>query len=369
MREPGPESMQSDYFVILCRRKKMRPAQPYSPFLPQTAQISAEILRADTRDTRRFPCGDADGPMRPAPFRRTHHSPWPQSATPVRRNLDQHPRFAGTHTFSAKEKDTETGLSYFGSRYYSSDLSIWLSVDPMAAKYASLSPYVYCADNPVKLVDPDGEEISEHIDKYGNIIAHFNDGDNSVYLHKDGTTKADIEAQQNRLNNTGGNGTKVGELGGNIDQSSFFGNKLENSAQYARKIKEMGIVDRYMSYFEKVKPTGDWDLKSNTKTIWGVAWKHDKGKYTTFSCEYFSGATAADVGNFHAGYTGAIAGFSKYILWEGAGGAETCKAFKEGHIVEGLWRLNGFVSPLNLKSGDRWRDFLFNTKGMNAAKR
>ena len=64
-----------------------------------------------------------------------------------------------TFTFSAKERDSETGLSYFGSRYYNSDLSIWLSVDPMAAKYASLSPYVYCANNPVKLVDPDGEEI------------------------------------------------------------------------------------------------------------------------------------------------------------------------------------------------------------------
>ena len=63
------------------------------------------------------------------------------------------------YTFSAKEKDTETGYSYFGSRYYNSDLSIWLSVDPMAAKYPSLSPYVYCADNPVRCVDPNGEEI------------------------------------------------------------------------------------------------------------------------------------------------------------------------------------------------------------------
>ena len=62
-----------------------------------------------------------------------------------------------SYTFSAKERDSETGLSYFGSRYYSSDLSIWLSVDPMSDKYASLSPYVYCADNPVKLVDPNGE--------------------------------------------------------------------------------------------------------------------------------------------------------------------------------------------------------------------
>ena len=63
-----------------------------------------------------------------------------------------------TYTFSAKEKDPETGLSYFGSRYYSSDLSVWLSVDPMSDKYPSMSPYVYCADNPVKLVDPNGEE-------------------------------------------------------------------------------------------------------------------------------------------------------------------------------------------------------------------
>ena len=62
-------------------------------------------------------------------------------------------------TFSAKEKDAETGYSYFGARYYNSDLSIWLSVDPMADKYPSLSPYVYCANNPVKLVDPNGEDI------------------------------------------------------------------------------------------------------------------------------------------------------------------------------------------------------------------
>ena len=65
------------------------------------------------------------------------------------------------HTFSAKERDSETGLSYFGARYYSSDLSTWLSVDPMSDKYPSLSPYVYCADNPVKLVDPNGEEIGD----------------------------------------------------------------------------------------------------------------------------------------------------------------------------------------------------------------
>ena len=69
---------------------------------------------------------------------------------------------AWTYTFSAKERDSETGYSYFGSRYYSSELSIWLSVDPQASKYPSLSPYVYCANNPVKLVDPNGEDWYEN---------------------------------------------------------------------------------------------------------------------------------------------------------------------------------------------------------------
>ena len=54
----------------------------------------------------------------------------------------------------------ETGFSYFGTRYYDSDLMTgWLSVDPMADKYPSLSPYAYCAWNPIRLVDPDGEDI------------------------------------------------------------------------------------------------------------------------------------------------------------------------------------------------------------------
>ena len=57
-------------------------------------------------------------------------------------------------------------LSYFGARYYSSDLSIWLSVDPMSGKYPSLSPYTYCADNPVRCVDWNGEEVSECLDKW-----------------------------------------------------------------------------------------------------------------------------------------------------------------------------------------------------------
>ena len=63
-------------------------------------------------------------------------------------------------SFTGKERDSETGFSYFGARYYDSDiLTAWLSVDPLADKYPSLSPYAYCAWNPIRLVDPDGKDI------------------------------------------------------------------------------------------------------------------------------------------------------------------------------------------------------------------
>jgi len=60
------------------------------------------------------------------------------------------------YTFSGKEKDAETGYSYFGARYYDSDLSVWLSVDPMAGKYPSTSPFMYVRGNPIRLIDPNG---------------------------------------------------------------------------------------------------------------------------------------------------------------------------------------------------------------------
>jgi RHS repeat-associated protein len=63
-------------------------------------------------------------------------------------------------TFTGKERDEETGYGYFGARYVDYELmTMWLSVDPMSDKYPSISPYAYCAWNPVKLVDPDGNEF------------------------------------------------------------------------------------------------------------------------------------------------------------------------------------------------------------------
>ena len=105
-----------------------------------------------------------------------------------------HTFFADIYSFSAKEKDSETGLSYFGSRYYSSDLSIWLSVDPMSDKYPSLSPYAYCANNPVKLVDSDGEEIEVTANDNGSymVVGGTLNKDRSIYIIKDGKRTGEV---------------------------------------------------------------------------------------------------------------------------------------------------------------------------------
>ena len=72
-----------------------------------------------------------------------------------------------TSSFTGKERDEETGYGYFGARYMDHEMmTMWLSVDPMANKYPSITPYAYCTWNPVKLVDPDGNEALENYDWY-----------------------------------------------------------------------------------------------------------------------------------------------------------------------------------------------------------
>ncbi len=65
-------------------------------------------------------------------------------------------KFDTRYKFTAKQLDNETSYTYFGARYYDSDLSIWLSVDPMSDKYPSTSVYMYCSGNPVIFIDPNG---------------------------------------------------------------------------------------------------------------------------------------------------------------------------------------------------------------------
>jgi len=77
--------------------------------------------------------------------------------------------------------------TYFSARYMDHELmTMWLSVDPMADKYPSISPYNYCMWNPIKLVDPDGKDtIKIHIDK-GAIEKIASDGNHRINYYRNG---------------------------------------------------------------------------------------------------------------------------------------------------------------------------------------
>ena len=152
------------------------------------------------------------------------------------------------YTFSAKEKDSETGLSYFGSRYYSSDLSIWLSVDPMSDKYPSLSPYTYCADNPVKLVDPNGEAFDTEIDEANQTITIH-----AVYY----TTKKDAVPLKKELEAW----KKKGE------SFCYISEGKEYSVHFNLEIRDFDDVDKAIDEFGKNKDDGVSNYFQINKTV------------------------------------------------------------------------------------------------------
>lgn len=72
--------------------------------------------------------------------------------------------------------------------------SRWYSVDPLADKFTSYSPYNFVENNPINKVDPDGRESqSTHTDKNGKVLKVIDDGDLGIYKHDDAKTASDIK--------------------------------------------------------------------------------------------------------------------------------------------------------------------------------
>ena len=86
--------------------------------------------------------------------------------------------------FTSKELDAETGLDYFGSRYYDSWAGRFNSIDPHADLYHSWSPYAYSLDNPVLLVDQTGMDPGNNNNQGNQTTSNWNwqYGPNGTYV-------------------------------------------------------------------------------------------------------------------------------------------------------------------------------------------
>ena len=96
------------------------------------------------------------------------------------------------YALSGKERQTVSRMGMylaaheslldFGARFYDPATAIFLQQDPLAEKYYNLSPYAYCANNPVNFVDPDGRStwVTENADGTYNVVdgyqSHVSEG-------------------------------------------------------------------------------------------------------------------------------------------------------------------------------------------------
>ena len=214
--------------------------------------------------------------------------------------------FSTSYTFSAKEKDSETGLTVtslrsdsssslskgqtslslhslirrFGARYYSSDLSIWLSVDPMSDKYPNLSPFTYCANNPIKLVDPNGEEFVGTDGKKVNVKQ-----DKNGQIHIGDNASEDLKRMASMINNSGSKtaAKQFMKLANNrckihfqIIQGERDGSRIGyHQAHDSQGNKLDWVGDRDNGYFEGTPAIQKGEYKEATITLFeGMADQH-----------------------------------------------------------------------------------------------
>ena len=151
-------------------------------------------------------------------------------------------KMASLH-FTGKERDEETSYGYFGARYMDHELmTMWLSVDPLADKYPSISPYAYCAWNPVKLVDPDGNDWyvpeGQSTPVYDKNVTSSNCPEGATYIGKTahwfGQTENDMQYYYH--------GDEDGSLSKQDMTVTINGNKDGSSSPY-------GISDGVSDYY------------------------------------------------------------------------------------------------------------------------
>ena len=131
------------------------------------------------------------------------------------------------YLFNAKEFDEETGLYYYGARYYDPRVSLWTTTDPLEEEYPNITTYGFCHNNPVVLVDPDG--MGDYYNKAGRWLGNDGRKDNIAYL-ADAVSKD--KAGRNHFQNANVLSLKNSELNifANTVAQESSGNKIESFA-------------------------------------------------------------------------------------------------------------------------------------------
>jgi RHS repeat-associated protein len=161
------------------------------------------------------------------------------------------------YKFTGKERDNETGYDYFGSRFYDSQLGRWLSVDPLADKYPGWSPYNYCLNNPIKLIDDDGRGPKIHLVTLlgGTYADGFGGGASIAYVYNDRGNAAILLS------------LVVGGGGGGMTRYASGGQEFEGSD--LNDLQGLGLSGSFGLGGAKFGASADFNLSLHGFNNWG----------------------------------------------------------------------------------------------------
>lgn len=138
------------------------------------------------------------------------------------------------YKFNAKELDKETGLYYYGARYYNPRLSVWYGVDPLAEEFPSWSPYNYTFNNPIRFTDPDGRApLTDYKLLQNGKVERVNKNDGTEKDSTDTLYSTDKNGNMQKNNKITMQKGIIGQL-----QYSRDGNKSDGYPSYHQAIKE-----------------------------------------------------------------------------------------------------------------------------------
>ena len=142
------------------------------------------------------------------------------------------------YRFTGKELDKQNGLNWydFGARQFDvAGVPMWTSVDPMAEKYYNVTPYNYCHNDPVNMMDPNG--MDDHFDENGKFIERTNTGSEVMIKSGDdykNITEVDFSNNKSAVESIGSHYLAKADKGefnitasntdGNIPQGAAFSN-------------------------------------------------------------------------------------------------------------------------------------------------
>ena len=161
--------------------------------------------------------------------------------------------------FAGKEEQ-KSGITLdwlnFGARMYDPCLGRWTTQDPLAEKYPGISPYAYCAGNPLNLVDPDGTKILIYSDTDNQYI-NYNSGtlfyqDGREYDGSDGL----VWLTANTLNTLMSLEDEYVSAVINVLQNSDLEHRFIFNAEYRDSVEPIGEYG--LSYANEGVPVGTW---------------------------------------------------------------------------------------------------------------